>query len=66
VLSNLVSGQEKFFVTLLGALQALLAADVFPLDPAVKTGLIGLIVPMIAWLTANTKPKPVPVPAEKV
>lgn len=55
MVTKFVAGQEKFFVTALGALQALLAADVFGLDPSINTGLIGLIVPMIAWLTANTK-----------
>lgn len=54
-LSKLVAGNEKFLVTLLAAAQALLAADVFPLDPAIKTALIGLLVPMQTWLTANTK-----------
>lgn len=58
-LSQLVAGNEKFLATLLAAAQALLAADVFPIPPDIKVGLIGLIVPMQTWLTANTKP-PVP------
>jgi hypothetical protein len=52
--SKLVFGNEKFLVTVLGAVQALLAAGVFPIDPAVNTALIGLIVPLQTWLTANS------------
>ncbi len=54
MISKFVSGYEKFLVTGLGVLQTLLAADTFGLPVDVNRALIGFIVPLQGWLTANT------------